>query len=342
VNVALAYWKSIYPNGIDGHQIELDVRDDAGSPSQGVAATNQFVADHDAAVIHVSDNFEVQSLQMSALAKANMPVVSYANSDQYTNVANFPYVFSTSNSNAQAGEVTAKWIASHNFKRIALLTDNEPTIVSEYNAVLNPLKTLSPDTKVVTTAQVSTSQLDYGTAISQLRGASPDLTMVFVSGNFGNVWQAMKAAGWNSEVLTTSYALYDAYDAMGSLASNIKVMVQDCVDPGVTPAFPAAVTSMMNQYYAQVGKYSPNMLTYVDTNAIEIGLVLTAIQKYNSTSPAAIRQAMEQYNGSLIWDQFQYHFTPTNHFGNVGPLGLTVCNAAPFADGQYQIPTVSK
>jgi ABC-type branched-subunit amino acid transport system substrate-binding protein len=340
-SVTVAAFKKQYPNGIDGHQIKVDYENDGGDPTTGAEVAKKFVSEHVAAVMHVSDLPEISDIQMAILNKAHIPTLSYASSNALENTKVYPYNFGVSVSNSDQSNTGSAYLKSHpQYKRIAILTDNTPVLNQEYQGILKPLLK-TKKVKVVATASVNSTTLDYSTAIAQLKASNPDLVLVFVNGTFGNVWQAMNQANWAPPVLGPSYIFYDGYSALGALKSKALVLSAACA-PSATPVFPARTDALMSSYAAATGGASPNMLVYVQTDSVGLELLRDAVMKYDSDSPAAIKQALEHFNQDLFWKGDTYHFTPTNHYGLTGVYGSAVCQASPLVDGANQIPLLAK
>jgi ABC-type branched-subunit amino acid transport system substrate-binding protein len=339
--VTVAAFKKEYPKGIEGHQIVVDYENDGGDPTTGAEVAKKFVSEHVAAVMHVSDLPEVGDIQMAILNKAHIPTITYDTSAALSNAKAYPYNFGVSVSNAQQSESGLNYLKSHpQYKRIAILTDNTPVLNQEYNAMLNPL-VKAGKVKVVATASVNDTTLDYSSAIAQLKAANPQMVLVFVNGTFGNVWQAMNQADWSPPVIGPSYIFYDGYSALGAMKDKALVLSAACA-PTSTPVFPARTSALMSSYAAATEGASPNMLVYVQTDSVGLELLKYAVTKYDSTSPDAIKTALESFNQDLFWQGDHYHFTPTNHYGLSGVYGSAVCQAAPLVDGANQIPLLAK
>ena len=339
--VTLKFFNQMHPDGIDGHPVTLDMQNDAGDATTSVNVINQMIADKVAAVIHVSDIPADEALQMSLLAKAKVPALTFKGDDKYADVTKYPYAFSDLASTAELGDAAAKWIAAHPvYKKIAVLTDNVPAQQQTIDDIITPLKTLAPDVSVVKTVSITPGAVDVSTPLAQLRAANPDLVMLMVSEGFGPIWDGFHAAGWAPTILTSG-GFYDGYTSMGDLATKAYTPATDCVLANHAP-YSKTVTDLMDGYVAAVGNASPNMLIYIHTDSIQLELLKYAIEKYHSTDPNAIKQALESiHNQSFIDPIFTYNFSPTNHYGITGDLGAHVCVMSPLIDGPYRMPTIT-
>jgi ABC-type branched-subunit amino acid transport system substrate-binding protein len=339
--VTLKYFNQLHPDGIDGHPLQLDLQNDAGDATLSVNVVNQMVSNKDAAVMKVSDITGYAALQMSLLSKAKMPVISFQGDDSFADVSKYPYAFGTLASTAELGGAAAKWIGDHpEYKKLAVLTDNIPAQQETLNDILNPLKTSAPGDSVIKTVSITPGAVDVSTALAQLRAANPDLVLIAVSQGFGPLWDGFKAAGWSPPIVTTG-SFYDGYSSMGSLLSHAWSPSTDCVQPTHAP-YSQTVTTIMDAYVAAVGNISPNMLIYDHADSVPLELVKYAIEKYHSTDPNAIKQALEGvHNQSFLDPIFTYDYSPTNHYGITGDLSAHMCAMAPLIDGPYKVPTIA-
>jgi ABC-type branched-subunit amino acid transport system substrate-binding protein len=195
--VTLKKFNEMHPEGIDGHQVQLDILDDASDVTKSVSVANQIVSSKDAFVIKLSDNPSAAAQQIAVLNKAKIPTFTYSLNADFSDATKWPYLFGILSSVPQSGQAAADWIAKHSeIKKIALLTDNLQQDVDFANAILNPLKTSAPSVQVVKTASISPGSVDPSTAIAQLKAANPDLLLVMVAFGYGPIWQGIQAANW--------------------------------------------------------------------------------------------------------------------------------------------------
>jgi ABC-type branched-subunit amino acid transport system substrate-binding protein len=339
--VTLKQFNQLHPDGIDGHPVQLDIRDDASDVTTAVNVANQFVADKVAAVITVTVNPAATPQQTAIFNKAKVPMISdYPYGTDYTNTAKWPYFFGTGASVPQEGQASAQWIAKHpEIQKIAVLTDNSPPQEDNLNSILEPLKTAAPNAQVVKTVSITPGAVDVTTAIAQLKAANPDLLLVTVGFGYGPIWQAMHAASWSPKILAPP-VWYDAFDAMGSLANNGAAFYYECVTPD-HPPFSKQMTDLMDGYVNTFGSNIINALTYVGSDLVPMEMAKLAIEKYHSVDPDAIKQAMEGMQNQTFFDTLTYNFSASNHFGLSGALGASACKLAPFSDGPYRIPFVA-
>lgn len=338
--VTMKQFETLHPDGIDGHPVQLDIVDDASDVTKGVSAANQLIADKVAAVITAGFNPEVAAQQFAIFNKAKVPVISQAGDSMYTDTSKWPYMFGISPSVPQEGMASAKWIAKHpEITKLGVLTDGAPLSEDAINTILTPLKTIAPKVQVVKSVTIPAGSVDVSSAVAQLKSAKPDLLLVYVSYGLGPIWQAIQTSKWSPRILSSPLVWYDGFTGMGPLATNAVADYYSCVQPNHAP-FPKQLTDLLDGYANAFGTSSVNYLTYVDNDLGPMELMKTAIEKYHSVDPAAVKKALESTN-QVLWGVFTYNYTPTNHWGLTSDYAANVCKDTPFSDGAYRVPIVA-
>jgi branched-chain amino acid transport system substrate-binding protein len=336
-NVTLQAFNASHPNGIDGHKVIIKIQNDASDVTGAVQAANQMVADKAAGVVTVSQSPAAQSQQLAVLTKAKMPVVSTLTGSQYADTSKYPYAFSPGGSVQQEGAVAAKWMATTNVKRVAVLTDGLPQDTDAVNQIEAGMKQYAPKAKVVQSVTIPSGSVDDSAAITKAKAANPDLLLVYLGVGFGPVWQAMQSASWSPTILSSAGAWYDGFDAMGSLTAKAYAPYVDCADTP-TQTFTAEQQDLFAKYSAVTGGTSTNYLTYIASDSVPVEVMAAAIEKYHSTDPSAIKKAIEGMRGQSFIG-IQYNFSPSNHFGLTGQYGPAVCAMGPpYAGGVGKVP----
>jgi ABC-type branched-subunit amino acid transport system substrate-binding protein len=336
-NVTLQAFDATHPNGIDGHKVIIKIQNDASDVTGAVQAADQMVADKAAGVVTVSQSPAAQSQQLAVLTKAKVPVVSTLTGSQYADTSKYPYAFSPGGSVEQEGAVAAKWMATTNVKRVAVLTDGLPQDTDAVNQILAGMKRYAPNAKVVQSVTIPSGSVDDSAAITKAKAANPDLLLVYLGVGFGPVWQAMQSASWSPTILSSAGAWYDGFDAMGSLTGKAFAPYVDCADTP-TQAFTAEQQDLFAKYSAVTGATSTNYLTYIASDSVPVEIMAAAIEKYHSTDPNAIKKAIEEMRDQSFIG-IQYSFSPSNHFGLTGQYGPAVCAMGPpYAGGVGKVP----
>jgi ABC-type branched-subunit amino acid transport system substrate-binding protein len=340
-NVTLKTFNAAHPDGIDGHQVQIEILDDASDVTKAVNVANQFVSEKITAVLTATYNPAAAPQQLAIFGKAKIPALVQAVSDDYTDTSKWPYFFGMGSSDKQAGEAAAKYIGKHSeIKKISILSDGSPSQVEIQNDMMTALKTSAPSVTVAKTATITPGAVDVSTAVAQLKDSNPDLLIVFAGFGYGPIWQGIQGATWSPKILTVASAFYDGFSAMGPLADSAVVITTHCTTPG-HPPFPKALTDPMDGYATVFGTTSTNYILFDTSDNGPLELLKLAIEKNHSTDPDAIKSALESLGDQKLFGTVDYNFTPTNHFGLTGDYGTAVCKMSGFSDGPYRIPVVA-
>jgi branched-chain amino acid transport system substrate-binding protein len=339
--VTLKTFNAAHPDGIDGHKVELVIKDDAGDTTKAVAVANQLVAEQVTAVITASYNPEASAQQLAIWMKSKIPVVTPVYVDDYADVTKWPYLFGTGNVNTQQAEAAAAWLAKHpEIKTVSTITDGIPQMAQLMTDILSAAKKTAPSVQVKEQVTVPPGTVDYSSAVAQLKGSNPDLLLVFTNYGYGPLWQAIQTANWTPKILAGP-VFYEGFDAVGKLANDMHIITAHCVDPAGHPPFPKSLTDPMDGYVSIFGSTSVNYILFVTTDNGPLELLKMAIEKHHSIDPDAIKDGLETLGSQKLFGTVDYNYTPTNHFGLTGDYGTSVCNATGFADGPYRIPVKS-
>ncbi len=336
-NVTMQAFDAEHPNGIDGHKVVVKIYNDQSDVTGSVQVANQMAADKVAGVVTVSQSPASQSQQLSVLTKDKVPVVSTLSGSQYANTKTYPYAFGSGGSVQQEGAVSAKWINKKGYTKIAVMTDGLPQDLDASNQILNAMKKDAPNAKVVQSVTIPPGSVDDTAAVTKLQAADPDLVIVYLGVGFGPVWQAMQAANWSPNILSSAGAWYDGFTAMGSLTPKAYAPYVDCAE-SPSQVFTAQQQALFAKYSAVTDASSTNYLTYIASDSVPVEIMAAAIEKYHSTDPQAIKKAIEGFKNQKFVG-IDYSFSPTNHFGLTGQYGPAVCKmGAPYAGGVGKVP----
>jgi ABC-type branched-subunit amino acid transport system substrate-binding protein len=340
ITEALKAFNAEHPNGIDGHQVKVQILNDGSDVTQAVQVANQIVANKDAAVITVSYNPSADAQQLAVFTKAKMPVVADLAGLQYSNTKTYPYLFSPNSSIQQYVLASTQWMKKKGFTKVAMLNDGITTDVAVQNQMLSDMKTEAPKAKVVASTTITPGAVDDSAAISKLKASGADLLVVNAGVSYGPIWNAVQAANWSPTILTSAGAWYDGFSAMGPLQAKASAYYYNCADT-TTQTFSATQQSLMAAYAAATSNAVTNYLTFIATDSMPLELLNYAITKYHSVDPAAIKKAIEGiHNQSFLG--FKYNFSSTNHYGLIGQFGAATClMAPPYAGGVGKVPVKS-
>jgi len=330
-----------FPNGIDGHPVQITVLDDQTTATGAVQVANQLIDKKVAAVVSTSFAAGVDQ-QFTAFNAAKVPVIGYLLSDKYADPAAFPYAFSVAPTLKTTAEATAKWLDASGLKRLAFISDGSDSSKNVIANVKTALTTLAPNTTVVDVEQYQPGATDVSTQVAAVKAAKPDVVYATsTTGGFTPVWQAMRTANLTDvAVLASPGAWYAGFDAMGPLQAKAYSPYTGCA-ASVDATFGAPTVKIMDAYRALFPKTFVNMLTDVQNESVPLALIKSAIEKYHSVDPDAIKRGLEETKDTFY--DIQFAFSPTNHNGVTGDYGAAVCTMAPpYAGGTALIPISSK
>jgi ABC-type branched-subunit amino acid transport system substrate-binding protein len=340
VTEALKAFDAEYPNGIDGHQVKVQILNDGSDVTQAVQVANQLVADKDAAVITVSYNPAADAQQLAVFTKAKMPVVANLSGLQYSDTKTYPYLFSPNSSIQQYVLASTQWMKKKGFTKVAMLNDGIATDVAVQNEMLKDMKTEAPQAKVVASTTITPGSVDDSAAITKLKAAKPDLLVVNAGVSYGPIWNAIQGANWSPTILTSAGAWYDGFSAMGPLQAKASAYYYNCAN-STAQTFSASQQALMASYAAATSNAVTNYLTFIATDSIPLEMLHYAITKYHSIDPAAIKKAIEGIHNQTFLG-FTYNFSSTNHYGLIGQYGAATClMAPPYAGGVGKVPVKS-
>ncbi len=339
--VALQQFNLMHPNGIDGHQVKLDILNDASDVTSAVQVANQMVTNKDAAVITASYNPAAAGQQLAVWTKAKMPVLAnleLTNSLTPAQLAQqYPYLFSPNPSLQQTGVAAINWIKQKGFKNVGILNDGIPYDTVFANQIGAGVKK-NVKNATVTTVNITPGSVDNSAAITKLKGAGTQLLVVTAGEGYGPIWQAVQSANWSPTILASAGAWYSGFDSMGPLTAKANAYYYNCANTATQTFTP--VQNQLMAAYAKGTDYPAfvNYLTSMATDSVPLEMMNYAINKYHSTAPAAIKKALEGIT-SMDFLGLSYKFSPTNHFGLVGTFGPAVCQMGPpYAGGVGRVP----
>jgi len=206
--------------------------------------------------------------------------------------------------------------------------------------ITDGIKKYAPKAKVVKAVTVPVDSTDDTVAVTTMKQADPQLTIIYIGIGFGPVWQAMQTQGWSPTILASAGAWYDGFTAMGSLVDNAYAPYVDCAS-SASQTFTAEQEQLFAGYSAATDAFSINYLTFVASDSIPVELLAYAIGKEHTLDPVAIKKAIEGiHNQSFLG--IDYNFSPTNHYGLSGQYAAAICKMGPpYAGGVGKVPVRS-
>jgi branched-chain amino acid transport system substrate-binding protein len=342
LDLAVKEFDVMHPDGIDGHPLKLELVNDNSDVTTAVNVANQLVASKVAAVVEETYNPAAGPQQLAVWAKAKMPVISYVYGLPTGSIkqlsTRYPYIFSPTPATNQYVTNAGRWIQKSGFKKVAFLNDGIQEDTVEQAQIVAGMHQTGGEAKIVASVTIPPTTVDASAAIDKLKASGANLLVIPASGvDYGTIWQAVLASGWSPSILTTPGAWSSGFDAIGSLVSKAHIFYYACAaSPAQT--FTSQQNELMDAYGTATGNAEVNNLQFISTDVVPLEMLDYAITKYHSTSPAAIKTAIEGIR-NLSFLGFKYSFSTTNHYGLTGQYASAVCHmGAPYAGGANKVP----
>jgi branched-chain amino acid transport system substrate-binding protein len=311
--------------GINGHQLEVTIKDDASDPSIALEKTNEFIADGVLAVVGSSGSGPTLKMK-DATAKAEIPQVCMAAGNSITE-GDHTWIFRTPPTDAMAAERALTYIRDVLKKsNIAILYDSN-SFGTDGNTVMN---NLAPKYNINVVASESYNSNDtedqMDTHLTNIQSSNPEVLVCWGTGKA----PAMAAKRMQAKGMTIPYvgshgiANQAFIDAAGDAANGVvlpagKMLVwQQALDPA--SAQYKLVKDFAEAYKAKTG-VDPSTFAGHGWDAF---LILEDALKRagDNVDAAALRDAIEETRG-LVGTAGTFNFSPENHNGLV-PTDLTM------------------
>jgi ABC-type branched-subunit amino acid transport system substrate-binding protein len=307
--------------GIAGHQVALDIQNDAGSPTQAAQVALKLVSDRDAAVIYggIPDS-ELQAVPV--LAKYKMPVI-FQDYGQMQDASKYPYLFATWPNLQSQFTPLASYAKQHGWNTIAIFGDG--STFGDLNATAMKAALTAAGLTVTATVNYSPTATDISSQISQAKNSGANTIAVVATGGQGAVWDGLHASNWSPHIMTLDTSRFIGYSELKGLATTA---VTACYLPRVGPGI--KLDSNLVTYLKAVQKALPTLPAASLATAPDYMLVLdavkSAIEQAKSVDPAAIKAAMETWKNEDVFSPLMtLTYSPTNHDGRSGPGTSAVC-----------------
>ena len=165
--------------GVLGKKIEILARDDESTPAVGVSRATELIG-QGVSVVLEGYNSPVTLAMQPVLARAGMlDITSISKADPILSGEGNPLAIRLNSSNAQDGAVIAKYIADNKARRVAFLTENDAYGTGAQASVEAELGKLGHAYEKVAEEKFPFAQADFRVALTNIRAANPDITVVF-------------------------------------------------------------------------------------------------------------------------------------------------------------------
>ena len=305
--------------GINGQKVEV-VSYDGKTDPQLTATFASRCAEDDGALAIVGGN-------PSAPAAAMIPVASEyeipylmlsAGTDNLTDMP-APFHFRVGPRNSQDAAAIAELIARQGFKRVALINNSLPFGTDSAHATEAALKASGVQVVIQQTYDINAT--DLSPQISRLRGANPDVIVVFpYAADGARVLRTLQQQGMSLPRIVARSALLNTLRELAGDASD-GVLVPNTVDMQR-----ADVKKFFDSYKTRFGEAQPTMYPVLGYDAAKMFLQALgdpAVQKVLATNElpdarVAVRDALIRngnYQGLQGHAGASYQFGPERHHG---------------------------
>lgn len=305
--------------GINGQKVEV-VSYDGKTDPQLTATFASRCAEDDGALAIVGGN-------PSAPAAAMIPVASEyeipylmlsAGTDNLTDMP-APFHFRVGPRNSQDAAAIAELIARQGFKRVALINNSLPFGTDSAHATEAALKANGVQVVIQQTYDINAT--DLSPQISRLRGANPDVIVVFpYAADGARVLRTLQQQGMSLPRIVARSALLNTLRELAGDASD-GVLVPNTVDMQR-----ADVKKFFDSYKTRFGEAQPTMYPVLGYDAAKMflqALADPAVQKVLATNElpdarVAVRDALIRngnYQGLQGHAGASYQFGPERHHG---------------------------
>lgn len=170
--------------GVLGRQLELLKRDDESTPAVGVSRANELLSEG-ADVILEGWNSPVTLAMQPVISRAEvLDLTLISKADPILSGEGNPLAIRLNSSNAQDGEVIAKFIADNGYERVAFLTENDAYGLGAQESIEAALEASGHTYEIVGIERFPFEQADFRIQLSNLRNTNPDVT-VAINANEG-------------------------------------------------------------------------------------------------------------------------------------------------------------
>lgn len=165
--------------GVMGRQLVIEARDDESTPAVGVSRANELIS-AGVSVIIEGWNSPVTLAMQPVIARAGvLDLTAISKADPILSGEGNPLAVRLNSSNSQDGAVIAAYIANRvKAKRVAFMTQNDAYGNGAQASIEAELKKLNHSYEKVAEEKFPFTQADFRVAITNVRAANPDVTVL--------------------------------------------------------------------------------------------------------------------------------------------------------------------
>ena len=300
--------------GIDGHKIDLIVKDDKTDPAQSVIDFSSLQGQGVAAVLGSSVSDSARAVAPKAEA-AHIPYVSLSPDDQTVSPVQ-PYIFLVPATTPTYTTRLMQWFKSQGITKIAVGYDNTDIYTTNgYHSTLSAAPRYG--VKVVDQEAFQGTTTDFSTTVSHVAASGAQAFLLWATGPAPViVTKTFAAAGLAAKmklVMTPSDATALYTQPAGAAANGVVMAASLGVIAAELPASPmkTEIDKLATPYSAKYGGQPPEFAADAYSGA---ELVFAALKKAGAGfSPSAVQAALN--NLSVLTPDGKYTYTSQDHSG---------------------------
>ncbi len=303
--------------GINGHPLEVTIKDDQTDAAKALELTNELIADGSLAIIGSSGTGQTNSMK-GATSAAKIPQVCMAAGNSITE-GDFTWIFRTPPTDAMAAEKALLYVKEKLAKtKVAILHDSTGFGTDGKKVI----EGLAPNygISIVTTEAYDPKVTEEGmdTHLTNIQSKNPEVLIVWGT-NPGPAIAArrMKSKGMNIPfVASHGIANQKFIELAGDAANGVvfpagQVLVWEQVMDPASPQY-KLVKEFSDDFVAKTGT---QINTFAGHGYDAILIVTEALKKLgDEVTPAQLRDAIEQIRG-LVGTAGTFNYSPTDHNG---------------------------
>lgn len=291
--------------GVLGRKIDLLVKDDESTPAIGISRANELIAERVSAVIEGFNSPVTLALQPLLVRAGILDITAISKVDAVLSGEGNPLAIRLNSSNELDGEVIAKYIAGTlKPKRIAFMAQNDVFGQGAQDSIESQLKKLGYAYERVAEEKFPFTQSDFRVALTNVKGANPDLTVVINASNGQGlpalIRQARQARLQSPIITSTGTMIPSTVELAGSAADG--VVSADIYVGGVEPFLSNPVNKMFVERVRKLFNMDPDKNMTVSALCLQVWAAAAEELKTLEREPLAKRIRGGRFNGTIMGD----------------------------------------
>ncbi|MBV0911849.1 ABC transporter substrate-binding protein [Anianabacter salinae] len=290
--------------GVLGRQIELVMRDDESTPAVGVSRANELIAEGVEVIIEGWNSPVTLAMQPVISRAGILDLTAISKADPILSGEGNPLAVRFNSSNAQDGEVVAKYIVDNGYSRVAFMTENDAYGNGAQASILSALDATGHDYEIVAEEKFPFDQADFRVALSNVKAAEPDVTIA-INANEGLgmpalIRQASRSRLPGQLVAAVGTVAPSVIDVAGPAANG--VVGADIYFPNVEPFASNAENQAFVAKTEELHDYTPDKFMALGAAALQVWA--KAVEDVGSfeKEPVAERIRGGSFEGTILGD----------------------------------------